>query len=68
MLGAILALAPMGTYGVLALCGLLLAGLAWAWHEAAALRNKYERLGKMPPLSENDLHRARSKLVNRAKH
>jgi len=63
VLATIFVLAPMGTLGVLALLGLLIGGAAWVAGEIAAQRNHHERLGKMPPLSENDLRAARSKLT-----
>ena len=62
VLGVILVAAPLGVYGMLALLGLLVVGAWWVSGEIASQRNRFERLGKMPPLSENDLRAARSKL------
>jgi hypothetical protein len=64
VLGVIFAAAPLGVYGVLVLLGLLLVGAGWVSGEIAAQRNRFERLGKMPPLSDNDLRAARSKLMS----
>ena len=64
VLGVILVAAPLGVYGVLVLLGLLLVGAGWVAGEVAAQRNRFERLGKMPPLSDNDLRAARSKLMS----
>jgi hypothetical protein len=63
VLGLIFVMAPLGAYGVLALLGLLSVGAAWVVMEVAAQRNKFERLGKLPPLTENDVRVARSKLT-----
>ncbi len=65
VLGLIFVMAPLGTYGLLALLGLLAGGVAWVGMEMAAQRNKFERLGKLPPLTENDVRAARSKLTAR---
>lgn len=65
VLGTILVAVPLGVYGVLVLVGLLVLGAGWVSGEVASQRNRFERLGKMPPLSENDLRVARSKLINR---
>ena len=65
VLGLILVMAPLGMYGVLALLGLGAGGAAWVGMEVAAQRNKFERLGKLPPLTENDVRAARSKLTAR---
>jgi hypothetical protein len=64
VLGVIFVAAPLGVYGVLVLLGLLLVGAVWVSGEIAAQRNRFERLGKMPPLSDNDLRAARSKLMS----
>ena len=66
VLGLIFVMAPLGTYGVLALLGLLAGGAAWVvMMEVAAQRNKFERLGKLPPLTESDVRAARSRLAIR---
>lgn len=61
-LGLMLALASLGTHGLLALLCLLALGVAWVIIAVAAQRDKFERLGKLPPLPENDLRAARAKL------
>ena len=66
-LAAVLCVAALGAWGMAVLAAVLVAGIAWMWVCVAGQRQKFEKLGKMPPLSENDLRRARSKLVNRAK-
>jgi hypothetical protein len=65
VLGLILVMAPLGTYGVLALLGLLAGGAVWVGMEIATQRNKFERLGKLPPLTDNDVRAARSRLMAR---
>ena len=65
VLGLIFVMAPLGTYGVLALLGLLAGGVAWVGMEMAAQRNTFERLGKLPPLAERDLRAARTRLTAR---
>lgn len=65
---AVLCVGALGAWGLAVFAAMLAAGIGWVWACAAAQRQKFEKLGKMPPLSENELHRARSKLVNRAKH
>ena len=65
VLGLILVMAPLGTFGVLTLLGLLATGAAWVVMEVAAQRNKFERLGRLPPLPEIDARAARSRLTAR---
>ncbi|HEU0011637.1 MAG TPA: hypothetical protein VFT34_17610 [Verrucomicrobiae bacterium] len=65
---AVLCMGALGDWGLAVFAVVLAAGIAWVWASVAEQRQKFERLGKMPPLSENELHRARSKLVDRAKH
>jgi hypothetical protein len=65
---AVLCLGALGEWGVVVLAAVLVAGIGWVCASIAGQRQKYGKLGKMPPLSENELNRARSKLVNRAKH
>ena len=67
-LAAVLGLGTLGAWGLAVFAAVLAAGIGWVWASIAGQRQKFEKLGKMPPLSENELHRARSKLVNRAKH
>ena len=67
VLVAVLCMGALGTWGVAVLAAAIVAAIAWVWAAIAGQRQKFEKLGKMPPLSENELHRARSKLVNRAK-
>ena len=66
VLGLIFIAAPLGLAGVLVLLGLLLLGAGWVSSEVSSQGNRFERLGKMPPLSDNDLRAARSKLRQRA--
>ena len=66
-LAAVLCMGALGAWGVGVLVAGLAAGIGWLWAALAEQRQKFEKLGKMPPLSENELSRARSKLVNRAK-
>jgi len=65
---AVLCMGALGDWALAVFAAVLAAGIAWVWASVAGRRQKFERLGKMPPLSENELHRARSKLVNSAKH
>ena len=67
-LAAVLCMAALGDWGLAVFAAVLVAGVVWVWASIAGQRQKFEKLGKMPPLSENELHRARSKLVNCAKH
>ena len=64
VLGLIFIAAPMGVYGVLVLLGLSLLGAGWVSGEVSSQANRFEPLGKMPPLSDRDLYVARSKLLN----
>lgn len=64
---AVLCTGALGAWGIAVLAVVLLAGIGWVWASAAGQRQRFEKLGKMPPLSENELSRARSKLVNRGK-
>ena len=64
VLAVIFIAAPLGVYGVLGLLALSFIGALWVSGEIAAQRNRFERLGKLPPLSDNDLRVARSKLLS----
>jgi len=65
---AVLGMGALGAWGMAVFAAVLVLGIIWVWMAVAEQRQKFEKLGKMPPLSENDLSRARSKLVSRAKH
>ena len=65
---AVLCLGALGAWGLTVFASVLAAGIGWAWATVAGQRQRFQKLGKMPPLSENELRAARSKLVNRAKH
>ena len=62
--GTVLVTAPLGIYGMVALLGLLAVVALRVAGEIAAQRNRHERLGRMPPLSDNDLRAARARLTN----
>ena len=64
---AVLCLGALGAWGLPVFAAAGAVAIGWVWVAVAEQRQKFEKLGKMPPLSENELHRARSKLVNRAK-
>ena len=66
-LATVLGMGTLGAWGVVVFVAALVVGIGWVWVSIADQRQKFEKLGKMPPLSENDLSRARSKLVSRAK-
>ena len=67
-LATVLCTGALGVWGMAVFATLLVVGIGWVWMAVAQQRQKFEKLGKMPPLSENELSRARSKLVNGAKH
>jgi|GEM_PF-6939421 hypothetical protein len=63
-LAAVLGMGALGTWGVAMFLAVLAIGISVVWAFIADQRQKFEKLGKMPPLSENELNRARSKLVS----
>ncbi|MEY2408129.1 MAG: hypothetical protein QOF48_799 [Verrucomicrobiota bacterium] len=56
--------ATLGVYGIVGVIGLGFIGAMWVSSEISAQGNRFDRLGKMPPLSDNDLRVARSKLMS----
>lgn len=61
---AVIGSVSLGPWGGLVFLALLGVGLLWVVAGAAAQRDKCERLGKLPPLSDHDWRAARSKLTS----
>ena len=59
---AVIGSLSLGPWGGLIFLGLVAVGLLWVLSAAAEQRDHFERLGKLPPLSDHDWRVARSKL------
>ena len=60
---AVLASGALGAWGLAVMAVALALGVVWVGVTIARQRPRFGKLGKMPPLSETDLHRARSRLT-----